>query len=324
MKKVISPITLAVIQSAILFNDSRAAGTVNATLTNYATGIANDTASSLAEFIAPTVPTGAQRGQFKQFNDANAFKIYNTARAVGGAATRIEFNAEDANFNCKPQALAIAIDDSERDPGADPMAIERAKIRTLVINTGTGHEAKVFDLIKSVKAATGSVGVWSSADNDPIAEIDAQIEAILTATGQMPNRIALGVGAWKVIKNHSKVLARQPGAVNQGVTMSQFAGMLLNPDIEVRVGVMSRDLSKVGKAGTKSNIVGNEVFIFIGSNNPTPYDPSFAKTFMPGYTAIAAVNEWRDDSCHSDMYETSWSEDIQVVSTICASRITVS
>jgi hypothetical protein len=324
MKKAIHPATLLAIRSAVLFNASRAAGTVNQTLTNFAAGIANDTASSLAEFIAPTVPTGAQHGQFKVFSDSDAFKVYNTARAVGGPATRIEFNASDAFFNCKPQGLAIAIDDSERDPGADPLAIERAKIRTLVINTETGHEAKVFDLIKSVKAATGSVGVWSSADNDPIAEIDAQIEAILTETGQMPNRIALGVGAWKVIKNHAKVLARQPGSVNQGVTMSQFAGMLLNPEIEVRVGVMSRDLSKAGKAANKSNIVGNEVFIFIGSNNPTPYDPSFAKTFKVSSTAVTAVTEYRDDSCHSDVFETQWSEDIQVVSTVCARRITVS
>lgn len=323
MKKQIHPVTLAAIQAAVLFNASREAGTVNTMLTNYATGIANDTASSLAEFIAPTVPTGSQHGQFKQFDDADAFKIYNTARAVGGPATRIEFNADDAFFNCKPQALEIAIDDSERDPGADPLSIERAKIRTLVINTSTSHEAKVFDLIKSVKAAAGGVGVWSSDANDPVAEIDAQIEAILTATGQMPNRMALGVGAWKVIKNHPKVLARQPGAVNQGVTLTQFAGMLLNPQIEIRVGVMSRDLSKVGKAANKANIVGAEVFIFIGSAAPTPYDPSFAKTFMVSSNPITSVRQYRQEP-FADVYLTDWSEDIKVVSTLCAVRITLS
>lgn len=315
----------ALIAVAVLLNfASRAATTVNQVLTNFAVGIANDTASSLANFIAPIVPTGAQHGQFKKFSDKDAFLVYNTARAVGGAATRIEFDAEDAHFNCKPQGLAIAIDDSERDPGADPLMIERAKIRTLVINTSTGHEAKVFALIKSVKAAAGGVGVWSNAANDPVAEIDAQIEAILIATGQLPNRIAIGIGAWKTIKNHEKVLARQPGALNQGVTHSQFAGMLLNPEIEIRVGIMSRDTTKAGKGKNAVNIVGNEVFVFIGADSPTAYDPSFAKTFMVSNSPITAVKEWRDDSCHSDMLETEWSEDIQVVSTVCAKRISVS
>lgn len=308
----------------LLNSGSRSQGTVNTVLTNFAVGIAADTASALAEFIAPTVPTGAQHGQFKKFNSKDAFQVYNTARAVGGPRTRIEFNADDAFFNCKPQGLEIGIDDSERDPNADPLSIEQAKIRTLVINTQTGHEAKVFSLVKSAKAAAGGVGVWSSADNDPIAELDAQILSLIDETGLMPNRMIIGVGAWKVLKNHPKVLARQPGAVNQGVTLTQLAGMLLNPQIEIRVGVMPADTAKPGKAAANANIVGSEVFIFFASQNPTQYDPSFAKTFMVSTSPITAVRQYRDEKVSSDMYSTDWSEDIQVVSTACGRRITVS
>ncbi len=317
----ISPPTgLAVLRNG----SSRAQGSINQVLTNFAVGVANDTASSLAEFIAPSVPTGALHGQYKTFSSKDSFQVYNTARAVGGEATRIEFNTGDAFFNCAPQGLSIGIDDDERDPNVDPLMIEQAKIRTLVISSCTGHEAKVFALIKSVKAATGGVGVWSNAENDPVAELDAQIAAILTETGQLPNRMAMGVGAWRIIKNHPKVLARQPGAVSQGVTFAQFAGMLLNPEITIKMGTMSYDTTKAGKDKSIVNIVGGEVFLFIGSDHPTPYDPSFAKTFMPSATPITSVTEWRDDGRHSDMYETSWSEDIQVVSAQCARRITLS
>jgi len=247
-------------------NASREAGTVNQTLTNYAVGIAGDSASELANFIAPIVPTGAQHGQFKVFEKADAFQIYNTARAVGGPNTRIEFNASDAFFNCKPQGLEIAIDDSERDPGAKPLAIEKAKIRTLVINTNTGHEAKVFDLVKSAKAAAADVGVWDGdADVDVVDEIDGQIQGVLADTGMMPNRMVIGVGAWKVIKNHPSIKSRLSDNQKEGATLTQFASMLLNPKIEIKVGILGRSDSKPGKAGTKSNIVGSEVFIFIAS-----------------------------------------------------------
>lgn len=313
------------LKKARISNASREAGTVNQTLTNFAVGIAGDSASELANFIAPIVATGAQHGQFKVFESDDAFQIYNTARAVGGPNTRIEFGVGDAFFNCKPQGLEIAIDDSERDPGAQPLAIEKAKIRTLVINTNTGHEAKVFDMVKAAKAATGGVGAWSAdADKDPVDEIDGQIQAIIDDTGVMPNRMVIGIGAWKIIKNHPKVLARQPGSLNQGVTMSQFASMLLNPAIEIKVGILGRNANKPGKAASKSNIVGSEVFMFIASDNPTQYDPSFAKTFMPDSTPIASVTEYRDEKCSSDIYKTNWSEDVQVVSSKCGRRITVS
>jgi hypothetical protein len=312
---------------ARILNASREAGTVNQTLTNYAVGIAADSASELANFIAPIVATGSQHGQFKVFESNDAFQIYSTARAVGGPNTRIEFGIEDAFFNCRPQGLEIAIDDSERDPGAKPLAIEKAKIRTLVINTNTGHEAKVFDLVKAAKAATGGIGAWSGAgnkDKDIVDEIDGQIQAIINATGMMPNRMVLGIGAWKIIKNHPSVKNRMSDNQKEGATLTQFASMLLNPKIEIRVGILGRNLNKPGKDANKVNIVGDEVFIFIASDNPTQYDPSFAKTFMPDSTPIDSVTEYRDEKCNSDVYKTNWGEDIKVVSTICGRRITVS
>lgn len=70
---------------------------------------------------------------------------------------------------------------------------------------------------------------------------------------------------------------------------AQFAGMLANPNIEVRVGILSRDTAKFGKDKAASNIFGAKVLIFIGSDSPTIYDPSFAKTFATNRTSIDQV-----------------------------------
>ncbi len=140
----------------------------------------------------------------------------------------------------------------------------------------------------------------------------------------MPNRMVIGVTAWKRSKNHPLVRARMSDNQKEGVTLTQFASMLLNPDIEIKVGILGFKATKPGKAGGNTNIVGSEVFIFVASANPTQYDPSFAKTFMVDSTPINSVTEYRDDKCHSDIFQTNWSEDIKVVSTKCARRITVS
>lgn len=295
------------------------------TLRNYAFGVAQDTKTSLADFIAPRVPVGVGSGQFKKFDDKNAFQIYGTDRAVGGAANRMEFLSTDGTFNCKPNGLEIAIDDSEREQaGSADSALEEAKTRTLVINASLAREKKVFDLVKAGVSAVGSKGVWSSdATAEPVDEIDEQLEAIATATGLMPNRMVIGLGAWRILKNHANVVKRLSG-LKGSVGLGDFAGMLLNPSIEIRVGVLAYDAAKMGKTAAKSNVVGSEIFLFCGNDNPTQYDPGFAKTFSIGANSVEAVRMYREERCHSDILAVDWSEDVQVVSSIAAKRITVS
>ena len=296
------------------------------TLKQYAYGVAQDVKSALADFIAPRVPVGVGTGMFKKFDDKNAFQRYDTARAVGGPATRIEFASTDGNFNCEANALEVPIDDQEREKAGDAQsALEEAKTRTLVINASLAREKRVFDLVKANVAAAASKGAWSSdATANPIDEIDEQIEAIATLTGLMPNRMVIGLGAWRVLKNHANVIARLNGSPDKSVSLDAFAGMLLNPQIEIRVGIMSIDANKTGKAASKSNVVGSEIFLFHGSDNPTQYDPGFAKTFSVGANSVEAVRLYREERNRSDILAVDWSEDVQVVSAICAKRITVS
>lgn len=304
----------------------KSASTVNQTLTNYARGLSQDRSSALAEFIAPTVPTGVASGQFKKFDDKNAFQTYDTSRAIGGTAKRIEFDASDPTFNCKPNALEIPIDDHERElaGASDPLGLEQAKVSTLVTSGVLSHEFKVFAIIGAAVTPVAGKGVWSDADVDPVKELDDQIMAIATETGMMPNRIVFGLGAWNVFRNHAKVLARQPGAALIGVTTEQGAKLLLNPGIEIRVGVLSRDTKKFGAAKNAVNIVGADVYVFYASDTPSTFDPSFAKTFRTAKGGVDSVRSYRDEPSRSDIYALDWSEDTQVVSQACVRRISIS
>ena len=305
---------------------SATASQVVQTLTNYARGIAQDRRSSVAEFLAPSVPVGTSSGKFKQFNDQNAFQIVPTDRAIGGKARRLEFLTSDGSYNCSPQALEISIDDHERDQAGDgdPLGLEQAKIDTLLTSALISHENKVLTAVKAGISAVGSRGVWSDlTTNDPIKELDEQIKAIAIATGMMPNRIAIGIGAWYILRNHAKTLARQPGQLNIGISLDQLKGMLMAP-VDVMVGVLSKDTVKVGATTSKANIVGDEVFIFHGSTSPTLYDASFAKTFRTTRGGVDSVKQYREESANSDILAINWSEDIQVVSTTCARRLTIS
>lgn len=295
------------------------------TLKNYAFGLAQDVSSAIADFIAPRVPVGVAMGMFKKFNTKNAFQVYSTSRPLGGHATRIQFDADDGTFKCSPQALEVPIDDGERDDAGDAQQnLEEAKTRTLVISGATSREVKTVSLVTAGVSAVANKGKWSDAAVDPVLELDEQIEAIANATGMMPNAMVLGLGAWRILKNHPMVIKRRQGAENASVDLSAFAAMLLNPSMQIKVGVLSRDTTKFGKAKNAENIVGAEAFMFLRSDNPTQYDPGFAKTFSIGSNSVEDVYTYRDDAARSDILAIDWSEDIQVVSTECARRLTIS
>jgi hypothetical protein len=304
---------------------SKSIAALNPTLTNYAQGLSQDLTSATASFMAPIVEVPAGLGRFKQFDDKNAFQVYNTERALGGPATRIQFQASDPTFDCRPQALEAGIDDAEYDAAGDAnvVRLEESRVRTLLVSATLAHEDKVVQVAKTV-TAVASRGVWSNAANDPVAEIDEQIEAIATACGMLPNRIVFGLGAWRVARNHPKVINRMPANAAVGVALQQFATMLLNPNIEIRVGVLSKDTTKFGAAKNATNIIGAEVFIFLGSNAPSEYDPSFMKTFMTRSGGVDAVRTYRDESARSTIHAVDWSEDVKITATAAVKRLTIS
>lgn len=302
----------------------RTAAAVNQTLTNYAQGFAQDRQSEVAEFLAPTVRVSTTIGQYKAYSDKNAFQLVETARATGGGATRLAFEATDPSYDCKPQALEIPIDDDERDAaGDDQLGLEQNKVETLLTSAMIAHENSVVSTVKANLAAVAGIGEWSSANVDPIVEIDSQIEALAEMMGMMPNRILFGLGAWRVFRNHPAVIKRFPGAAMVGVSMDQATGLFLNPAMTGKVGVLSKDTTKFGKTKDAENIVGAEVFVYFANAKPNIYDASMAKTFMGSRGGISAVRVYRDESCRSDVLAIDWSRDIQVTASAAGRRITL-
>ncbi len=304
----------------------RAEASVNPTLTNYASGVLNDLQSATADFLAPQVQVPATIGQYKAYDDKNAFQTHDTSRGVGGPARRIFMDVSEPTYNCLPQALEITIDDSERDAAGtlNPLDLEQAKVKTLVQSSVLSHEKHVITTVNAAVAATGGVGVWSNDANDPVDEIDAQIEAIAKETGQMPNAILMGMTAWRRFRNNATAVAKQPGAALIGLNQGQASALLINPSTEIRLSTMAVDTTKQGKTRSNAFVNGDDVYIFVRSATPTIYDPSALKTFAGGRGGVSAVREYRDESSRSDVYAVDWSRDVKVTSAISIKRITTS
>ena len=310
----------------------RSEASVNPTLTNYASGVLNDLQSATADWLAPPVQVPATIGQYKAYDDKNAFQTYDTSRGVGGPARRIFMDVSEPTYNCLPQALEITIDDSERDAAGtlNPLDLEQAKVKTLVQSSVLSHEKHVYSVADDVVADTtadiggsGSVmGHWSTATVDPVVQLDYLIEQIAKDTAQMPNAVLMGMSAWRRFRNKAKVVDKQPGAALIGLNQGQASAMLVNPSAEIRLSTMAYDTTKQGKTRSNSFVNGNDVYVFVRSASPTIYDPSAFKTFVGGRGGVTAVREYRDESSRSDIYAVDWSRDVKLTSAISVKRIT--
>lgn len=291
-------------------------------LTDYAFGVAQDEAKvlALANTLAPVVPTGASLVQYATFNTDNAFQVYNARRASGGKAQRIQFGADSDTVDLGANALEIGIDDTDRERAAGGFTLlEQSKVKSLVLSSYLSHLQEVITVFKAGFTAVVGKGVWSGANVDPIDQIDEQIEAI-SRVG-MPNKLILDIGAWRIAKNNPLVKAR---FTSKGFTLADFAGQLLNPNIEIELTAVGMNTYGFGNAAqTKKSALGSECVVLHSSAAPSPFDPSAAKTFAVRQELFTGVSTYRDDTCRSDIYCLDWTAKPVVVSSLMARRITV-
>lgn len=311
---------------------AQTSATINQTLTNYAFGLAADrmNAMAVARALCPLVQVGTAAGQFKSFDTRNAFTIYQTERGIGGTAKRINFLATDGNYNATPQALEAAVDDHERKLAGDsPLAqqlLDQGKVQALLNGTMLAHAKKVIDFAAANTTAVAGIGEWSNKDIDPIDQLDAQLDALATNVNSTDGiNLVLGTTAWRTLRNHAKVKARAAG-IKTAVTVQDVLQMLMFP-VNIVIGVVSSTSTKIGQTEasvTKTQLLGDNVYLTYSVPNPTIYDPSAFKCFTTGIGAIEAVRTYRDDAARSDIHAVDWSEDIQLTGSAAVKRIAIS
>lgn len=294
-------------------------------LVEYSQGAAQTATSSVADFIAPTVPVASSVGRFKRYTAKSRFRIPDTRRAVGGRATQIGFSAEDDNYNCAPHALDFPVDILEQAEAPELMNIlqEGADICSQV--GALAHEKSV------VTAALAALGVGTAlsigANDDIISQLDTNILSVIKAAkmGAFMNvGVVFGAGAWRVTKNHASVRGRLLANGKKdlaNVNLEDFGSMLISK-CESRVSLMCYDDAPEGLAEDIEFVLDGDIIVFARVAQPTRFDPSFMKTFRLRNQWMKPGTYERDDG-RASVAKFDWSEDIQVTNAAAGVRRTV-
>lgn len=292
--------------------------------TNYAHGIAPDFTSSLAEIMAPQCVQPAASGQYIQFDDDEAFRYIETRRAMGGDMAMIDFPSTAPHFNCFPHALGIGTDafEKERVGDAGLKMLRESKIRTLVSRNALSREQRVYNAYANGTTAEAGLGVWTDDDKDPIDELNTIVIAVATNTGNPRVHLVINLDVLQQLGKHPKVLGRFPGAQIINVTAAVLEKLLLIP-VTIHVGMMPIALEKSGKAAVKHFIGTGKVYALLSQPNPSPFDPSAAKTFTTTLGQVDGVG-FVEKPPFAEVNYMAWSEDIKLTGTQCVKRIDVS
>lgn len=294
-------------------------------LVEYSQGAAQTATSSVADFIAPTVPVATSVGRFKRYTAKSRFRIPDTRRAVGGRAAQIGFSADDDNYNCAPHALDFPVDILEQAEALELMNIlqEGADICSQV--GALAHEKSV---VTTALAALGAGTALSiGANDDIIAQLDTNILSVIKSAkmGAFMNvGVVFGAGAWRVTKNHASVRGRllaNGKNVLANVGLEDFGSMLISK-CESRVSLMCYDDAPEGLDEDIEFVLDGDILVFARVAQPTRFDPSFMKTFRLRNQWMKPGTYTRDDG-RAEVAKFDWSEDVQVTNAAAGIRRTV-
>lgn len=297
----------------------------NPTLVEYSQGAAQTATSSVADFLAPTVPVGTSTGRFKIYTAKSRFRIPDTRRAVGGRAVQVGFSADDGLYNCEPHALDFPVDNLEliESDGLMNIMQEGADICSQI--GALSHEKTV--VTKALTALGAGTALAVGANDDIIGQLDTDILNVIKAAkmgGFMNIGVCIGAGAWRVAKNHSSVRGRllaNGKNVLANVSLEDFGSLLISK-ADARVSLMCYDDAPEGLPEDIEFVLDGDIIVFARVANPTRFDPSFMKTFRLRNQWMKPGTYSRDDG-RVEVAKFDWSEDVQITNATAGKRRTV-
>lgn len=255
----------------------------NPVMKEFAQGAATQSASPIAEFLAPTVNVARPTGKIKIYSSKNRFRIPDTRRALGGRATEIGYDVSDTTYDLEPHAIDYPVDKLEQLAQEDledvfkEAAVECADIGNL------SHEVHVVSSALEA-AGPGEPADWDS-KTDPVAIIDRATLDVRKAAkmGSLIDiRIAMGAEMWLFLKNHPRIkgnfVVGNAKAANTTTPTPDAFGQLIMGSPEVQVSFMIFDDAAEGLPEDIKFVLDSSLLVFAAKKVPTRRDPSFMKT----------------------------------------------
>ncbi|MBU1678066.1 MAG: major capsid protein [Bacteroidetes bacterium] len=253
---------------------------VDEVLTNIARGYTN--ASFVGTSLFPVVEVTKEGGKIPQFT-AEAFKIYNTERAIRSKSNRIspegrttiDYVLTEHDLEYPMDYREVEEDVANLELHASMVAADGIQLRLEKLIADQAQNLANFPTGNKVTLSSGDK--FTNISSDPIAVFDTAKNAVRSKIAKEPNVCVLGASAFQALKNHPLILDRIKFTQHAIVTEELLRVLLQFDQLFVGKAVYISD------AGIFTDLwADNVVLAFVPQTQQNVarniYEPSFAYT----------------------------------------------
>lgn len=273
----------------------------------------------IADMIFPTVPVGKQSDLYMIFDRGDRMRIEDTTRAPGTRAKRVTEGVGSGTYYAKNYALATpaVLEDKVNADPAFLSSLYNGKSTYLIDKLYLDWERRVARMVTSASNVGSSSPVssgWGGAGN-PIGNINTALDNVYYSNGVRPNRIIMGVEAWRTFRRDVNVRNLIFGNNNGGgYPNTQQAASLFDVD-DILIAGAFQNTGEEGQAESLSSIWRDNVLAIYVPPAPTIERPSFGYNFRwsaPGLPNLQVERHPYDSATKSEDIEVGYYQDEKI------------
>ena len=267
---------------------------VDPVLTNLAREYQN--AALVGTKLLPFVPVDKEAGRVPVFGK-DAFRIYNTVRAIRAASNRINPDGlSSVEYVTQEHDLEYPIDYRETNEAAVDIQAYGARVTKNAVMLRL--EKMIADTVLNAntyptgnKITLSGTDQWTDKSNShPIDVIFAGKDAVRGKIGLYPNVVVFGAAAWRSFREHPDVLDKIKYSM-KGILTTDLAAEILEVNAVFVGAAVYEDTD-----GTFKDVWSDSVVLAyvseVPAGNRTQYDPSFGYTLrVKGYPFVDKYDE---------------------------------
>jgi len=265
---------------------------VDPVLTQLARGYSNN--GLVANYLFPLVSVNKEGGKIPQFTK-EAFKIYNTERAIRAASNRINPTVNTTiDFVLTEHDLEYPMDYREINEDmlnlkmhatnvvTDAIALRKEKLCANMAQLATNYAA-------TNKVTLAAADQFNASTSDPIAVIDAARSAVRSQIAKNPNVIVMSNAVFVALKNHPAITDKVKYTQHAVITADLLKQLLQFDALYVASAVYEDESGVLQDVWTDSVVL---AYVPEAKQSRSFYEPSFGYTLqMKNFPIVDTYDE---------------------------------
>ena len=293
---------------------------VDAILTNMSVAYMQEAYAFVASRAFPQVQVQKQSDRYFVYDQADFFRDQVQRRADGTQSAGTGYSLSTASYSAEVYALHKDIGDQTRANADDPLDMDMDATRFLtqqmLIRQEVEWASAAFNT--GIWGTDSTPGVlWDAANSTPIANIETGKNAVLTATGYVPNTVIMSYKVFSALMDNADIVDRIKYTSVESVSEDLLA-RLFNVD---RVLIMAGTYNTAANGATASysQIGDKDVLLCYTPDNPGLMQPSAGYTMVwngvsSGMGTSSAISRFRLEAEKADRIEIEAAWDTKIVS----------